>query len=93
MENIKNNEEEIVELKKAGVIRKCVASIIDQYICFGLAVIAVYVFNLLLNLIGYGVADFMAVLMIGYGIMNVLYFAILDSSKLNTTLGRKLLKC
>lgn len=91
------NEETTTEgivTKKSGFFPRLIAAFIDQTISIGLAVGLLYLFDAIIRLkfIGYFVSDRTSVFFIIYVIVNVLYPSITESTKLNGTFGKWLLK-
>ncbi|SHI47617.1 RDD family protein [Clostridium cavendishii DSM 21758] len=85
-------EEVKISTEKKGILLRLIASIIDQTIAIGLSVALLFVFNAILKIFGYEVAQRQPVFFIIFVIVNVIYSPIMESTKVKATLGRKLLK-
>lgn len=74
-------------------MKKLFANIVDQIIVFGGAALLLVLVTLLLKLIGFefvkGVLQY--AYMVSIAVVAILYFPIVESTKLNTTIGKKLL--
>lgn len=73
------------------MIKKIVAQLIDEMAVLACSGIGIIIFNLILKVCGYQVVDYIPVLFIIFVIFNVLYFPILEASKLHGTIGKKFL--
>ncbi|MBB6697470.1 RDD family protein [Clostridium algidicarnis] len=65
------------------------ASIIDQIVIGGASFILLMIFNFIMKLINLRVVDKMGVYVIIYIIVNIIYSPIMEKTKMNNTVGRK----
>lgn len=75
-------------------MKKLLASLIDQVIVFGGAAILLLLFTLIVKVIGFEFvksAYTVYAYIISVAIVAILYFPIVESTKLNATIGKKLL--
>lgn len=99
-ENIEETVEEVTEAKitvekseteKLSFGRRLKATIIDQLVIGAIALIGMLLFDLILRLAGgLYVSDKLGIYLIAYAIVNLLYPAIIESSKFDNTIGKKL---
>lgn len=94
METTVEKVEGVVEgvQKKAGFFPRLIAGFIDQTLLIALALGLLFLFDAILRLIGYYVVDRASIFFIIYVIVNVIYPSITESTKLDGTLGKWLLK-
>lgn len=96
-ENSKGKEIEIKEVieenksvsKKGGFFKWILAEIINQTIILAVSLIILFVFKLLIGLVGYEIVNRIAVYFIIYVVCNLLYSPIMKSTKLNKTIGER----
>lgn len=94
-ENSKEKEIEMKEVieenksasKKCGFFKRILAEIINQTIILAGSLIIFFIFNLLIELVGYEIVDRIAVYFIIYVVFNLLYSPIMRSTRLNKTIG------
>ncbi|WP_300386482.1 hypothetical protein [Clostridium sp.] len=84
-------EDEKVEVKP-GFLKKLLSGIIDQILSIAGSLLLLVLFDAIIRLIGYQVADREPMFLIMYIITNVVYRPILESTKLKETIGKKLIK-
>lgn len=85
------SEEEMIE-KKPGFLKKLLSGIIDQILSIAISLLALVLFDAIIKLFGFQVADREPMFLIMYIITNVLYRPILEATKLKETIGGKLIK-
>lgn len=79
------------ETEKLSFGRRLKATIIDQLVIGAIALIGMLLFDLILRLAGgLYVSDKLGIYLIAYAIINLLYPAIIESSKFGNTIGNKL---
>lgn len=88
------NEEGKVEEKSGflGFLKRLLSGIVDQILAIAISLLLLVLFDAIIKLIGYQVAEREPMFLIMYIITNVLYSPILEASKLKETIGRKLIK-
>lgn len=103
VETVINNEEVLVELeeeevpqklkekKVLGTGGKIIASVIDQIVVAAISLIGMVVFDLLIRLIGFYVAERLPMYFIFFAIGNVFYPVLCDLLKLKKTYGYKIM--
>lgn len=72
-------------------MKKLLANLIDQIIVFGGGALLLVVVSLILRVIGFEFVNPTYMYIVAAAIVGVLYFPIVESTKLNTTIGKKLL--
>lgn len=75
-------------------MKKLIANIIDQIITFGVAALLLLIVTLIMKVIGFeftGASVTAYAYVIAVAVVEILYFPIVESTKLNSTLGKKLL--
>lgn len=75
-------------------MKKLLANIIDQIITFGVAALLLLIFTLIMKVIGFeftGSKVTAYAYVVAVAVVEILYFPIVESTKLNSTLGKKLL--
>lgn len=77
---------------KAGFFVRLVGNIMDQTIALAFAMILYFVFEKVLPLLGYEVIDKVGIFLIMYIVANVLCITIIESTKLGTSVGKKILR-
>lgn len=92
----KNLEEGKVVLDETPLIKEEVtffdsiqASIIDQIVIGGASFIFLMIFNFIMKLVNLRVVDKMGIYVIIYIIVNIIYSPIMEKTKMNNTVGRK----
>lgn len=94
MEILGDREAEEVEVKEVGngiiFFKRVLSGIIDQIIVIVISLILLLVFNFILKLFGFYIAEREPMFFILYVITNILYGPICKLSKLNTTIGTKI---
>lgn len=84
---------EVNDTQKGGsFFKSLVAAIVDQVICVGSSIILLYIINMVMPVFGYRLVDKLTMLLIIYLVLSTLYTPILESTKLNNTLGKALLR-
>ena len=90
IEEIEEIEEEIKEDSKiVRFLKKVLAGAIDQIISIAASLLLLVVFDLLLKLFGFYIAEREPMFLIMYVIVNIIYGPICTSTKLKDTIGRK----
>lgn len=84
--------QKVVEHVKAGFFARLISSLIDQAVCLVISVALLYVAEGILLVCGYFVMQVPELFFIIYPIVNVLYVAIIECTKLTRTVGKALLK-
>ncbi|MFU7517042.1 hypothetical protein [Clostridium sp. HCS.1] len=85
-----SEEKEIKEDSKGLIFfKRLLAGAIDQIISIALALVLLIVFDLLLKLFGFYIAEREPMFLIMYVIVNIIYGPICASTKLKDTIGRK----
>lgn len=84
-------EDEKVE-KRPGFLKRLLSGIIDQILSIAISLVLLVLFDAIIKLIGFRVAERESMFLIMYIVTNVLYRPILEASKLKETIGRKLIK-
>lgn len=90
LEDTEDEKEEIK--KKPGFLKKLLSGIIDQILSIAISLLVLVLFDAIIKLFGFQVADREPMFLIMYIITNVLYRPILEASKLKETIGGKLIK-
>lgn len=88
VDNEENNKE---EGKGVNFFKKVLAGIIDQIISIALSLVLLIVFDLVLKLFGFYIAEREPMFLIMYIIVNIFYAPICTSIKLKETIGRKII--
>lgn len=84
--------EEVKEDSKiVKFLKRILASVADQIIAVALSLISIVLFDLILRLFGLYIADRQPIFLIIYVIVNILYSPICESTKLNKTIGKKVI--
>lgn len=90
MEEVNN---EVKDTPKGGsFFKSLLAAIVDQVICVGSSIILLYIISMVMPLFGYRLVDKLTMLLIVYLVFSTLYTPILESTRLNNTLGKALLR-
>lgn len=84
--------QKVVEHVKAGFFARLISSLIDQAACLVISVALLYVAEGILLGFGYYLMQVPELFFVIYAIVNVLYVAIIECTKLTRTLGKALLK-
>lgn len=92
LENIEGNKGNNKNLKRSLLIKELKVSLIDTAITIVLSVAALFLFDVILRLFGYYVADLKGVYIIVLLIISFIYTPIMNISKHGKTLGQKLIK-
>ena len=72
-------------------MKKLIANLIDQVIVFGGGALLLLLVSLIMKWIGFEFVSLIKMYIVAAAIVGVLYFPIVESSKLNATIGKKLL--
>ena len=72
-------------------MKKLIANLIDQVIVFGGGALLLFLVSLIMKWIGFEFVSPIKMYIVAAAIVGVLYFPIVESSKLNATIGKKLL--
>lgn len=80
------------EIPSGSFIKRLLSNIIDQIVCAGSSIILLYCVSIILPIFNYRLVTKLPMLIIIYIVVNILYSAILESTKLKNTLGKALLK-
>lgn len=72
-------------------LKRILASVADQIIAVALSLVSIVLFDLILRLFGLYIADRQPIFLIIYVIVNILYSPICESTKLNKTIGKKVI--
>lgn len=84
-------EEELEEVdSNPSFFKKFFASLLDQAILIGISALLLVIFDFLIGFIGYMVVEPTGILLIIFGILNVLYRPILEG-KNKRTIGKRIL--
>ena len=84
--------EEVKEDSKiVKFLKRILASVADQIIAVALSLISIVLFDLILRLFGLYIADRQPIFLIIYVIVNILYSPICESTKLNKTIGKRVI--
>lgn len=87
--------EEVVNVKEDSkatkFIKKVLSGIIDQIISIASALILLIIFDLILRIFGFYIAEREPMFLIMYIIVNIFYTPICTSTKLKETIGRKII--
>lgn len=89
-EEIEEMEEE-TETESKGFVKELLAGVLDQIVVMASSLVVLLVFNLILKIFGYYVAEKQPMFLIIYVIINVIYGPICRKFKLKETVGRKVL--
>lgn len=86
-------EKEVVkeESKAMTGIRKLLVGVIDQIVIFAASLVVLMIFDFILRLTGFFVAQREQVILIIYALLNVIYIPICEATKLKKTIGKKVL--
>ncbi|ATD55845.1 hypothetical protein [Clostridium chauvoei] len=86
-------EEDVVkeESKAMRGIRKLLVGVIDQIVIFAASLVVLMIFDFILRLTGFFVAQKEQVILIIYALLNVIYIPICEATKLKKTIGKKVL--
>lgn len=88
-----NSEEKSVDVKEDSkcikFFKKVLAGIIDQIISIAISLILLIVFDLILKVVGFYIAEREPIFLIMYIIVNIFYTPICTSTKLKGTIGKK----
>lgn len=71
-------------------MKRLLASIIDEVIVFGVSALLYLLIELIMNLIGFKFTSFLPIYVIIVAVLSVIYFPIVEATKLNTTIGKKI---
>lgn len=85
---VKSNTEEVLNNPRVPFFLNLGAAVIDQCLVGIVSIGALYLFNLIIKPMGYQVTDRVSVYIIIYIILNVLYPAIIEHTKLGCTVGK-----
>jgi hypothetical protein len=77
---------------KANFFVRFVGNLMDQTVALALAIVLYFIFEKCLPALGYEVVDKVGIFLIMYIVSNVLCTSIIESTKLGTTFGKKLLR-
>ena len=84
--------EEIHEDSKGiKFLKRLLSSIMDQIIVVAMSLLAIVLFDLILKVFGFYVAERQPIFLIIYVIVNILYYPICESTKLKNTIGKKVI--
>lgn len=84
-------EEELEEVdSNPSFFKKLFASLLDQAILIGVSALLLVIFDLIIGFIGYMVVEQTGIILIIYGILNVLYRPIFEG-KNKRTIGKRIL--
>lgn len=86
-----NLEEIKTEVKENIIIKELLSGAIDQIIVLLVALATLVVFNLILKLFGYYIAERQPMFLIIYVLINILYPIVCKRLKINVTIGKKVL--
>ena len=89
LDEAEETEEEKEESKGLRFFKKILGGVIDQIISISLSLLLLVVFDLILKLFGFRIAQREPMFLIMYVIVNVIYSPICTSTKLKDTIGRK----
>ena len=85
-----DSDKEIKEDGKAvKFIKRLLAATIDQIVVIAIALLLLLVFDFILKLIGFYIAERQPMFLIIYVITNILYSTICESTNLGRTIGKK----
>lgn len=85
-----DTDKEIKEDGKAvKFIKRLLAATIDQIVVIAIALLLLLVFDFILKLIGFYIAERQPMFLIVYVITNILYSTICESTNLGRTIGKK----
>lgn len=86
-------EEDVVkeESKAMRGIRKLLVGVIDQIVIFAASLVVLMIFDFILRLTGFFVAQKEQVILIIYALLNVIYIPICEATKFKKTIGKKVL--
>lgn len=88
LDNEENNKE---ESKGVNFFKKFLVGIIDQIISIAISLVLLIVFDLVLKLFGFYVAEREPMFLVMYIIVNIFYAPICTSIKLKETIGKKII--
>lgn len=86
-----NNEESKEDSKFIKFIKKFLAATIDQIINLSISLVLLLIFDGILRLVGLYVAERQPIFLITYIVVSILYTSICESTKLNKTIGKKII--
>ena len=84
-------EEVQEDSKTIKFLKRILASVADQIIAVALSLVSIILFDLILRLFGLYIADRQPMFLIIYVIVNILYSPICESTKLNKTIGKRVI--
>lgn len=90
-ELLSKEENQINGCCKSSLIKRIFAGVIDQLITLSISGIALIIFDFVIKFAGYKVSMPLGILMIFYFIANVLYMPIMDRTKLEKSIGKRIL--
>ena len=90
-EEILKIEEVHEDSSKVKFLKKILVSAMDQIIAIALSLVIIVLFDLIIKLFGFYVAQRQPIFLIIYVIVNILYSPICTSTKLNGTIGKKVI--
>ena len=85
------HEDSKEDSKIVKFLKRILASVADQIIAIALSLASIVLFDLILRLFGLYIADRQPIFLIIYVIVNILYSPICESTKLNKTIGKKVI--
>lgn len=89
-ENIEDTKEEI-KVESKGLVNELLAGVLDQIVVALVALVTLLVFNLVLKIFGYYIAEKQPMFLIIYVIINIIYAPVCKKFKIKETLGKKVL--
>lgn len=77
--------------KGVKFFKRILSGVMDQIIVVAISLAAIVLFDLILRLVGLYIAERQPIFLIIYVIINILYYPICESTKLNKTIGKKVI--
>ena len=72
--------------------KKIIASLLDEMFIFIASSLGLSILELILRMFGYTMVEVAVFLLIIFFVVNVLYYPIIEGSKYNTTLGKRIMR-
>lgn len=93
IEAVEDDEIQVSEEKEDSravkFIKRILATTVDQIISIAIALVLLIVFDVILKLIGFYIAERKPMFLIVYVIVNIIYTPICESTRLEKTIGKK----
>lgn len=90
-EEVLAEEIELENEVKPSFVKEILIGVVDQIVSLVAALVILFVFNLIIKIFGYYVAEKEPMFLIMYVIVNIIYSPICNKLKLKQTVGRKIL--